>query len=125
MNVARQDPWWHELRPEEVVDRVKDLPSSEQQAIISEIKAAAASMSMRSQDKTLTPLERSRAMHALKWTVQKKRLLAALASRTNGEGYDHKRERVETMIEAAEQAEDPREAIRLLAATMRAMWNLE
>lgn len=119
------DPWWHDMAPEAVVERAKGLPLHEQQALISEVKAACAGMSKRAQDTTLDQESRRRAYSALMWTVKKKRLLAALAGRNHAEGFDHKRERVETMLETAEECEDPKEAIRLLAATMRAMWGLE
>lgn len=121
----RHNPWWHSMRPEDVLERASSLPISEQHALISEIKAACASMSLRVQDKSLAPDDRWQATRALQRTVQKKRLLTALANRSTAEGYDHKRERVETMIEAAETSEDPVEAVRLLAATLRAMWNME
>jgi hypothetical protein len=120
-------PWWRDMRPEAVVERAKLLPENELRALMSEVKAACGSMSLRWQDKTLSDDERHSAKRALEWTVQKKRLLAALIARTlsDTEGYDHRHGRVEAMLEAAEEAEDPHEAIRLLAATLRAMWKME
>lgn len=119
--------WWRDKSPEHVLEVATSLDQAQLHALLSEIKAACATMSLHAQDKTLDPESRGKASRALAWTVRKKRLLQSHAQKVvaSGEGYDHKRERVETMLEAAEAATDPLEAVRLIAATMRAMWNME
>jgi hypothetical protein len=125
MRRLKADSWLHAKGRPLKAFTGSAFPQEEKQALMSEIKAACASMSRRVQDTTLEVTERRRAAAALSWTVQKKRLLAALLSRTHAEGYDHKRERLESMLEAAEGSRDPVESVRLLAAAMRAMWGME